>query len=229
MEGRRAVLDAVDTGIPLETILVREQGTDEVAADPRLPAFRIRRVDATVFDRLSGVEHSQGIMAIVGMDALPAAEPVDAASLLVIADGIRDPGNLGTLLRSAAGGGVSEVILTPTTVDPFNPKCVRASMGALFRVPIAALTFDETAARVRSVPTVAMADARGAAVYTEVDWTAPSAIIVGSEAEGISPRVRALATASVRIPLSAGMESLNAGVAGSLLIFEAARQRRQAR
>lgn len=212
----------------IDVILLRAGPSSRVTDDSRLENIEIRVVDASVFDALSTVERAQGIIAVISMDALPEPQALGPTSLVLIVDRLRDPGNLGTLLRSAAAGGVSEVMLTPTSVDPLNPKCVRASMGALWRLPVASRTFADISRRIQDVATVALADALGDTMYTDVDWSGPSVIIVGGEAEGAAAASAAMATLTVRIPLVAGIESLNAGVAGSLLIFEAARQRRQA-
>lgn len=230
VEGTHAVLDAFAASCPVEMVLLRTDGASHEVRG-RLPvAVPVRYVEAEIFDTLSDAAHAQGIVAIVPMDSLPQARSCrdGTAPLLLVVDGVRDPGNLGTLLRSAAGGGVSEVLLTSQTVDPFNPKCVRAAMGAHFRIPVVLSSEEEFARRARALPMVALADAEGTMVYSDIDWTGACAVVVGGEAGGASMVTRSHATTTVRIPLTAGVESLNAGVAGSLLIFEAARQRRHA-
>jgi TrmH family RNA methyltransferase len=230
VEGARCVFDAFAAGCPVEIVLLRADAASRELQD-RLPAaVPVRYVDAGVFDTVSDVAHAQGIMATVSMDSLPRVrrDRDEMAPLVLIVDGVRDPGNLGTLLRSAAGGGASEVLLTPRTVDPFNPKCVRAAMGAHFRIPLLICSEEEFAERTQALSTIALADAEGTTIYSDVDWTGACAVVVGGEAEGASIATRSRATITVRIPLTAGVESLNAGVAGSLLIFEAARQRRHA-
>lgn len=230
VEGFRAVFDVLMAGFPVEIVLLRtDAATPETLA--RIPAYvPVRLVERVPFDASTDVRHSQGIMAIVSMDALHPGwpEPRELGQFVLVVDGVRDPGNLGTLIRSAASGGASECLLTPRTVDPFNPKTVRAAMGAHFRIPVASYGNGELVHQIRSVSTIALADAAGAADYTDIDWTGGCAVIIGGEADGASIPVREMATITVRIPLAAGMESLNAGVAGSLLIFEAARQRRHA-
>lgn len=221
VEGRRAVADALATGAQPRLLLLR--GDDPpppgLAADAPL-----RRVEPRLFDRLSDVVAPQGILALFPWPE--PAPPAAAAPFALVLDRLRDPGNLGTLLRAAAGAGVDAVFLTPATVDPFNPKVVRAAMGAHFRVPLGAL--DEAAARhLRAVhPLRAVARADAPTPYDALDWRGPAALIVGSEAEGVSPEVAALATTDVAIPLAPGVESLNAAVAGAVLLFEVARQRR---
>lgn len=220
VEGARAVADALEAGVAPLLVLVRE--------DARPPAglphgTEIREVAAKAFDALSDVVHSQGVLAVVPMPAL--APDAARTPLVLVVDRLRDPGNLGALLRAAAGAGVTEALLTPETVDPFNPKAVRAGMGAHWRVPLGALDPERAAALRAELPLVAVA-AAGGEDYAEVDWTGPAAIVVGSEAEGVSAATAALATRAVGIPLAAGVESLNAAVAGAVILFEAARQRR---
>jgi TrmH family RNA methyltransferase len=145
---------------------------------------------------------------------------------IVGADGIQDPGNLGTLIRSAAGAGVSQVVTLPGTADPWAPKTVRAAAGAQFLVPIASMSLDELAESIPDDALVLAADSAGEALYDECDLTGPLVVIVGSEGEGLSPSAMTLEPVLISIPLASGLESLNAGVAGSIVLFEASRQRR---
>jgi TrmH family RNA methyltransferase len=229
VEGARAVSDMADAGITALMILVRD-AEDDITLLDLAGNSPVRLVAPRLFNDLSDLPHPQGILAVVSMDDLPRERADDQSGddLLLIADGMRDPGNLGTLLRSAAGAGASTVWLTPDTVDPFNPKCVRSAMGAHFRICVHHADEQELRRRIERVDVVAVADANGDKNYDAIDWTLPSAIIVGGEAFGPTASIRELATANVRIPLQSNVESLNAGVAGSLLIFEAARQRRRA-
>jgi TrmH family RNA methyltransferase len=145
---------------------------------------------------------------------------------VVYLDGVRDPGNMGTLFRSAAGAGVNHLIIGPECVDPYHPKAVRAAMGAHLRIPSSYADSGEFADYCRDFPLVALADAGGNALYDSVSWQSASVMIVGGEAFGPTSESREVANVIVSIPLANGVESLNAGVAGSLLMFEAARQRR---
>lgn len=167
-----------------------------------------------------------GILAVVPFVELRVpAEP----TLVLIVDGVATPGNLGTLLRSAEAAGVDLVLLTAHTTDPFAPKVVRGGMGVHFRLPMRLnQTWDTVDARMRGM-SVYLAEAGAALAYDDVDWTLPSALIVGNEAHGPSPEATAHATAGIHIPMLGMTESLNAGVAGSVILFEAARQRRRAR
>lgn len=225
LEGARAVGDAFAQGLSPRVLVVRADQTDECVpvVPPEVP---VRVLNVQLFNDLAGTEHPQGILAVMPLPDLP--RPTSSARLTLVADRVRDPGNLGTLVRSAAAGGVDEILIADDTVDPFNPKVVRAGMGAHLRVPIHHLDEDALADAMRRHDVVAVADAEGDEAYDRIDWTRSAAIVVGGEAEGVSWLSSQLATVTVRIPLDRGIESLNAGVAGSLLIFEAARQRRLA-
>lgn len=224
VEGRRAVADALALGATPRLVLLREG--DEISLpdgfDPRDASVRV--VAERPFNALTETVTPQGVLAV-----FPFPEPrpplEDGAPLALVLDRIRDPGNLGTLLRSAAGAGVTAVYLSAASVDPFNPKVVRAGMGAHFRVPLRPLDPATVAEVRRDYPLRVLAAAAAPTRYDALDWRGAAALIVGSEAEGVGAEVAALATARAAIPLAAGVESLNAGVAGAIFLFEAVRQR----
>ena len=228
VEGVRAVHDALETGAVPRLLLVR-QGEPESWRDLVLPArVPARVVERRLFDRLSDVQTPQGILAVFPFPNL-APDPEDPTPLALVLDRLRDPGNLGTLLRSAAGAGVNAVYLSPETVDPWNPKVVRAGMGAHFRIPLIPLdagTLDELRER---LPRRVVASAAATRPYDALNWTEAAALIIGGETEGIGPDLSEWATDEVGIPLARGVESLNAAVAGAVILFEAARQRRLGR
>lgn len=227
VEGMRAVWDVVEAGIAPRAIYVRDDlNIDEM---PQLPgSVPIRRVLRGIFDTLTDVAHPQGVLAVVPMLQTPALpEILDSdAPLVLVVDAVRDPGNLGTLLRSAAGAGADHVAIAPETVDPYHPRAVRAAMGAHLRVPFSHRTWDELTEWLERFGVVALADASGDAIYDCVSWLPSAALIVGGEAFGATTAAKRCARMRVAIPLAKDVESLNAGVAGSLLLFEAARQRR---
>jgi TrmH family RNA methyltransferase len=163
-----------------------------------------------------------GILAVLPMAGMPLPT---RPTLSVVADALRDPGNLGTLLRTSAAAGADEVLLGPGTVDLYNPKVVRGAMGTHFRLPIATMTWPVITVHLKG-PSIWLADVRDAIPYIQVDWTKPSALIVGGEAEGASAEAEKLATGRVSIPMQCGIESLNAAVAAAVILFEAQRQRR---
>jgi len=166
---------------------------------------------------------------VIGVVPLPKLVSPERPSLLLVIDRLRDPGNLGTILRTAAAAGVDDVLLAPGTVEPYNPKVVRAGMGAHFRVPLrVGLSWPQIAERLTGLP-LWIADARGEVAYDQVDWRAPAALLVGGEPEGSSEAAGDLAVGRLRIPMQGETESLNAAVAAGVILFEAARQRRTAR
>jgi TrmH family RNA methyltransferase len=207
-------------------VLLREDTLDLMQRPPfaALPPAAWRIVEPALFDTLAETVTPQGILALFPFPDLPIA--TNAHPLVLLLDQVRDPGNLGTLLRSAVGAGVACVILTPGSVDPFNPKVVRAGMGAHFRVPFRWLDDNVYSWLLQQCPARVVAEADAPLPYDAFDWTSGAALIVGSEATGASAATRDLATARVTIPLCGDLESLNAAIAGSIILFEAARQRR---
>lgn len=230
IEGLRLLEDAIRAGCDPALLFYEPeqlQGNDRAQAmleTARQRSVPCQPVSKAVLESLSDTETPQGI---VGVMPEPHPSPPAEIALLLVVDRVRDPGNLGTLLRTAAAGGVDEVLLAPGTVDPYNSKVVRAGMGAHFRLPIAkGMAWPEIADRLKGLA-VWLADANGAQTYDEVDWTSPVALIVGGEAQGGSRQARAVAQGQVRIPMHGDTESLNAAVAAAIILFEATRQRRR--
>lgn len=222
VEGIRAVEDAIAAGGRAEVVIVRE---DAAWRPPDVPdRFPLRRVAPRLFDALSETETPQPLIAVFAVPHLVPESSV--APLYLVVDGVRDPGNLGTLLRSAAAVGVTAAAIAAGSVDPFNGKTVRAGMGAHFRLPILALDSHLQNEIESACPIRVLAESMAEVTYDQVRWREGAALIVGSEAHGPSEDGRMLASCSARIPLANGVESLNAGVAGSIMLFEAARQRR---
>jgi RNA methyltransferase, TrmH family len=222
-EGVRLVEEALAAGWPFQYVLHGE-GLSARAEDliRRLRASGIETEETAnpLLDILSDTGNTQGVLAVLSLASLPTpARP----TFLLILDQIRDPGNLGTLLRSAAAAGVEAAFLPPETTDAFAPKAVRAGMGAHFRLPIRALGWEEIRRQTEGLQ-IHLADMAGSSCW-ESDLRAPLALIVGGEAEGPSDPARALATSVVSIPMPGKAESLNAGAAGAVLMFEIVRQR----
>ena len=182
----------------------------------------VEEVSAGLMKSLSETETPQGILAVLNDSRLPIP---DSPNFILIPDQIRDPGNLGTLLRTAAAASVQAVLLPPETTDAFAPKVVRSGMGAHFRLPIHSIGWDDISRVVKlSGLKGLIADMDGSSCW-KTDLRQPVALIIGSEAEGASESARKLANAKISIPMSGNIESLNAGVAGSVLMFEVVRQR----
>ncbi len=223
VEGRLAVVDALAAGATPRQILVRDGDLEAARALP--PGTRYRRVAQKLFDRLSDVVTPQGLLAVFPFPDFPL--PVTDHPLFLVVDRVRDPGNMGTLLRAAAGAGVDAVFLSAESVDPYNPKVVRAGMGAHFRLPIHALDELARAEIEARCPLRVIATGDGAVPYDQLEWQQPAVLIIGAEAAGVGEDGVNLGTTTASIPLAAGVESLNAGVAGAVILFEAARQRRR--
>lgn len=180
----------------------------------------VEKVENRLLQSISETETSQGILAVVDDSHLSIP---DSLNFILILDQIRDPGNLGTLLRTAAAAGVQAVLISPETTDAFAPKVVRSGMGAHFRLPIHSMSWEEIREQVRDLQ-VYLADMDGETCW-ETDLRGALVLIIGSEAEGASQEARKLAVQKISIPMSGNVESLNASVAGSVLMFEVVRQR----
>jgi TrmH family RNA methyltransferase len=178
-------------------------------------------VSAEVMAAMSDTENAPGVLMQATMVSLPLAEDGDFFLLL---DEVTNPGNLGTMLRTAVAAGVDAVLLGPGCVDAYNPKVVRGGMGAHLRIPIYHLDWPEIGAIVHNTA-VWLAEAEAETLYTDVPWSQPATLVVGNEARGPGVAARALIDGSVRIPMAAATESLNAAVAAAVILFEAARQR----
>ena len=223
VEGIRLIEEAVTAGWKFQFVLysdgLNERGQDLLKV---LIAHRIEvdEVAGDLLQKLSDTETPQGILAVLEFTSLPIPA---APHFILIPDQVRDPGNLGTLIRSAAAAGVQALFLPDETTDAFAPKVVRSGMGAHFRLPIHVLTWDQIRENTKDIE-VYLADMDGKSFW-ETDLRKPLALIVGGEAEGASEEARKLATQKISIPMAGNVESLNAGVAGSVVMFEVVRQR----
>jgi TrmH family RNA methyltransferase len=226
MEGVRLVEEVIRASIVPTLVFYTEALANEARGKALLATLRALdapcyAVSESVMEDCSDTVTPQGILAVL---PFPELAPPDPLTFALIADRLRDPGNLGTLLRTALAAGVEQVLLAPGTVDFSNPKVVRSAMGAHFRLPIADADWDTIAETVTDCD-VWLAAAGGRKLYTEVDWTRPAALIIGSEAHGASEQAQALADDRVSIPIRPAVESLNAAVAAAVILFEAVRQR----
>jgi RNA methyltransferase, TrmH family len=226
VEGTRLVDEVVRAGIRPALVFYTEAWAETPAGRRLLPLLPPADegawlISEPVLAACADTQSPQGVLAVVPILHLP-----PTPGLLLILDAIRDPGNLGTILRSAEAAGVGQVLLAPGTVDLYNSKTVRGAMGAHFRLPVDSLDWRAIAEQVAG-RAVWLADAAGEVAYDAVDWTLPAALIVGGEAVGAGDEATALATGRVSIPMAGRAESLNAAMAATVLLFEAARQRRR--
>ena len=224
VEGVRLVEEAANRDWRFEIVLYDESlsGRGMLLVE-RLKSngMEVEQVSPSLMKSISETETPQGIIAVLQTSDLPIPNSLD---FILIPDQIRDPGNLGTLLRTAAAAGVQAVFLPPETTDAFAPKVVRSGMGAHFRLPIHWMSWEVIRERVMDMQ-VYLADMDGRS-YWETNLRQPLALIIGGEAEGASEEARKLTTHKISIPMSGDIESLNASVAGSVLMFEVVRQRK---
>ncbi|MGD8454759.1 MAG: RNA methyltransferase [Anaerolineales bacterium] len=226
VEGVRLGEEALQSGwLPIEAFYTKDlnERGQVVLAQLRTLNVPVEEVAPHVMKAAGDTQSSQGLLLVMPMKPLPVPDHVDFA---LIADVVRDPGNLGTLLRSAAAAGVQVVFLGEESVDAFSPKVVRGAMGAHFRLPIHSLNYEDMLSQCERHDLRVLVTAAGeGSVYTEEDLTQPVAIVVGGEAEGARPPLTKKADGFIHIPMPGGGESLNAGVAGSVVLFEVVRQR----
>lgn len=181
-----------------------------------------------VFVKLSATETPQGVAALIPYrEPDPAALLARTLTLALLLDRLQDPGNMGTILRTAAAAGVEAVFYTPGSADPLSPKVLRSTAGALFHIPVARVRepLPLVGKLQREGLQVTAAVPRAEQVYWNADFKRPTLLIIGNEKSGISPGLCAAADGTVTIPQAGGQDSLNAAVAAAILVYEAVRQR----
>ena len=195
----------------------------------RLPSFEI--VSDSVFSTMSDTKTPQGILALVKKREYTLEEMLAGGQtpFLMLLENLQDPGNLGTIVRAGEGAGITGVIMSRDTVDIYNPKVIRSTMGSLFRIPfLYAENLGETVRFLKKNHVkILAAHLEGAVVYDEEDCTGALGFLIGNEGNGLCEEIGALADARIKIPMAGQVESLNAAVAASVLMFETARQRRK--
>lgn len=242
IEGATMLQEALRSGMELKTIFLSQH--QEV---PHWigPDAEVLRLSDSVFESATDTRTPKGIAALLeppvwDLDAVlgdaAGGGAGGGAPLLLIAAGLQDPGNLGTLIRTAEAFQASAVLTTPGTVSPWNAKALRGSAGSVFRVPVVQVEMAKLrdlagyGVRVLAAVTGDSAPHYSASVpVTQLDLTTGCAFLIGNEGRGLTPELLALAETRITIPTPGPVESLNAGVAGALLLYEAARQRSAAR
>jgi len=230
LEGPKLLRDALEAGVKIEMVAVDEAETakrEALLAACANTGAELMSLPKKLLAGISDVVTCQGIVALARPKFVRLEDlSPDRDTLLLIADAIQDPGNMGALVRSAAALGADAVILLPGCADPWGAKAVRGSAGACFRIPLLRSDpsglFDQL--RAWGLRSVAL-DSGGRIPLREYDFRGPCAIIVGSEGPGLSPLAISSADAIVRIPIAEGVESLNAAVAASIVLYVASIQR----
>ena len=235
VEGVRLCEEALGASLAIQDVICAERITSEERGARLLRAFEeagqlINIVSESVLASISDTKTPQGIVALAsrpetGRSSL--AEKASEVPLLLILHRINNPSNAGAILRTAEAAGAEGAILTEGTTDIFSPKALRGAMGSSFRLPLwTNAAFDEALAwcKTKGISTVC-ADLRARRTHTEIDWTRPAALILGSEATGLTMEERTQADEALRIPMRSPVESLNVAVAAAIVLYEAARQR----
>lgn len=233
LEGPDLVAVALETSQQFEAVYVDAGAVDEARYRELLEfaasrGVRIFTLAPGVIERIADAATPQPILAAVRF-ATPSRAEVVTRGLTLILHGVRDPGNAGTVIRSADAAGADAVYLTGASVDPYNPKTLRATAGSIFHVPVLVGDLADVVAHARGRgASVWAAVVHGGVAYTDAALAGPVAVVVGNESDGLDADAVALCDDRLSIPMPGHSESLNLGVAASLVAFEALRQRENA-
>lgn len=228
VEGVRLCEEAMISGLPPRLVFYSDACSArglELVQQASTAGSRVFQVKHDILEALSDTETTQGLLMV--MQSHPLSLP-DALDFVLVIDQVRDPGNLGTILRTAVAAGAQAVFCTPGSVDAWSPKVVRSAMGAHFYVPIELMAWKDISSMCKKqkkpLTTFLAESAEGVALW-KADLKSPFALVIGGEADGASAEVKADVDAFINIPMPGGFESLNAAVAASIILFEAVRQR----
>ena len=226
IEGPNLIDEAVMSGVALDKVfyseefIENEEGATIIKTALSTGAMALS-VSDKIFNEMSDTQTPQGILATVPLTFKPIP---DAPSFVLVIDRLTDPGNLGTVLRTAHAAGVELVILTSGTVDYTNPKVLRAAAGAHFRLPITQMSWEGISSRF-SDHLILLADIGTNTPYHQIDWRQSIVLIVSEEANGPGAKAEKAAHTRITIPMSGDTESLNVAVAAGIMMFECVRQR----
>jgi RNA methyltransferase, TrmH family len=228
LEGPDLVEAAIDAGVEFEALYVdvaAKADSSAIIERATRAGIRVFALSPGVIERVADARTPQPVMAAVRFTGAPLASIGEGGPVVVLHD-VKDPGNAGTIVRSADALGASAVVFTGDSVDPYNPKTLRATAGSIFHLPVVVSDLDSTLEYFtsRHVDTFATV-VRGGEPLSEVDLRGAAAVVVGNESAGLDRASAAKCSRRLTIPMSGRSESLNAGVAASLILYEALRQR----
>lgn len=198
------------------------------AVHKKLEQTGFEQVSDEVLSKMSDTQTPQGILCLIKMPKYSLKDLlVNQNGIFVVLEDLQDPGNLGTILRTGEGAGIAGVIMTKNTVDIFNPKTIRATMGSIYRVPFVYVQEPEEALSELKAAGISVyaAHLKGEQYYDAFDYTRGCAFLIGNEGNGLKEQTADLADTYVKIPMAGQVESLNAAIATTLFMYEAARQR----
>jgi TrmH family RNA methyltransferase len=231
LEGPDLVEAALESGVEFEAVYV-----DAAAHSPALEALTTKAADhgvrvfalaEGVVERIADAQTPQPVVAAVRFEQRDVATLAKTGLTIVLHD-LRDPGNVGTIIRSADAAGAASVVLTGQSVDPFNPKTLRASAGSIFHLPVVVSSIEATLSHFGGDAQLLATVVHGGRSHREVDFSTSSVVVIGNEADGLDVATIERCDQTISIPMDGQSESLNAGVAASLIAFEALYQRRDA-
>lgn len=228
VEGWKMVEEAYKRKL-IQALYVSSQAMEEASQRFDDDSLRIEEVSDSIFKEITDTVTPQGVVAVVNMPQYKLEDFLTEEKLAFIClEDLNDPGNLGTIMRTAEGAGMTGVLMSKGTVDLFNPKVVRSTMGSLFRMPFFYVeNFCETLQSLKHEKvTLYAAHLKGETYYSDCDYSGKVGILIGNEANGLSDQATELCDVPVKIPMEGQLESLNAAVSAALFMYEVARKRR---
>lgn len=226
IEGTRLLEEANNRGVKIKYLIINETAENV----PKInQVCQVLRLSNNLFKKVSDTVNPQGIIAVAEQIEISLADIILGANpLVVVLNGLQDPGNLGTIIRTSAAAGATAVLLTEGTVDLYNPKVIRSTMGSLFQVPIVnGLDDDDEAVKWLNDNSIniMVADLEGEEYYYSVNLKEPFALVIGNENKGPNDIWKKAACKKIKIPILGSTESLNASVAAGIILYDAIRQR----
>ncbi|MBM7625008.1 TrmH family RNA methyltransferase [Sporohalobacter salinus] len=233
LEGTRIIIDALESKVDIDQVFYSAEFLSRQEDKELLVQLRevteVIEITDSLLNEIADTTTPQGIIAIANQPQFELEDFLAGDNnLFLIIDQIQDPGNLGTILRTADGAGVDGVFLMKGTVDVYNLKTIRATMGSLFRVPVFELDSPNDLTEILQIQDlqIVVADIEAESYYYELDYNQPTALVIGNEGAGAQTETLKLADKKVKIPLSQGIDSLNAAIASGVIMYEVVRQRK---
>lgn len=234
IEGIKIINEAIENNYPLDKIIYTDQllrnKEGEDFFNKLQDGYNLIYVSKNVFDEISDTENPQGILAIAQLVYRTVDElSLSKKSFLLYLDELQDPGNMGTIIRTADAFNIDGIILSQGCVDPYNPKVVRATMGSIFRTPLYYATdgLDMLNSLREKGIKIYSSSLEGSIPIYEADYKESLVLVIGNESKGVREEIQALSDILIKIPMPGQAESLNAGVAASIMMYEVIKQRKQ--
>ncbi|MDD3839558.1 MAG: 23S rRNA (guanosine(2251)-2'-O)-methyltransferase RlmB [Clostridia bacterium] len=232
IEGTKIVDEFIDSGASIDQVLYSDKVFSMSYGDQLIEKLEDNKienikVDDNILKQLCNTKTPQGILAVVKKIEYQLCDVIDKAELLIIIDGVQDPGNLGTIIRTADAVNVDGIIVSQDTVDVYNDKTIRSTMGSILRVPVVKCSnLGGCIQKLRGDNFfICAADVNATSYYFDIIYPDKTALLIGNESRGIDDGVLAVSDKSVKIPMPGGSESLNVSIATAVILYEVLRQR----